>query len=214
MLIIYFLISILLLLISRVYWLIVDKDNRRCQGDKRQKPVNTMIILGSGGHTTEMISICKALNKNWYTPRTYVIAKTDTTSINRLVEIETGADLQNCNIVQIFRSRKVRQSYFTSIFTTVYSTLNCITVVYRCRPELILCNGPGTCIPICVIAFLLKLFFIHTNCKIVFIESFCRVKSLSISGQILTKLNVDMFVVHWPDQQKFAKNIKYYGKLM
>ena len=36
--------------------------------------------------------------------------------------------------------------------------------------------------------------------NIVFIESFCRVKSLSLTGRILYALGiVDLFLVHWPE---------------
>lgn len=210
MLVIYFIIIILIFLAIRLYYLSIHKNTVH---NKRKEPINSMIILGSGGHTAEMITICKELNKDWYSPRTYIIANTDTTSINRLVEIETGNHLKTCNIIQIFRSRQVRQSYLTSVFTTIYATLSCIPIVYRCHPELILCNGPGTSIPICVIAFLFKILFIQPHCKIVFIESFCRVRTLSLSGKILLRI-ADLFVVHWPSQQKFSPNIKYYGKLM
>ena len=41
---------------------------------KRTTPCSTVIVLGSGGHTTEMLHLLSALPLARYTPRTYVIA--------------------------------------------------------------------------------------------------------------------------------------------
>jgi hypothetical protein len=60
----------------------------------------------------------------------------------------------------------------------------------------LLCNGPGTCVPLCFAAFLARV-FLFRPCSVVFIESFCRVQSLSLSGLLLYPL-VDEFVVQWP----------------
>ena len=38
---------------------------------------STLIILGSGGHTSEMLKMTSALNKDKYQPRTYIRADTD-----------------------------------------------------------------------------------------------------------------------------------------
>ena len=52
--------------------------------DKVSGRIRTGVVLGSGGHTTEMMKMVSALDKNIYTPRTYYIAQTDTFSKGRL----------------------------------------------------------------------------------------------------------------------------------
>lgn len=102
----------------------------------------------------------------------------------------------------------------------------------------ILCNGPGTCVPLCSAAFLFKVaitthirrlqhallsassltvaadshslarllclppifssqVLLFRPCSLVFVESFCRVESVSLSGRLLYPV-VDEFVVQWP----------------
>ena len=51
-------------------------------------PRKTLICLGSGGHTAEMFAILRALDARTYTPRTYVLAATDTTSAVKVERFE------------------------------------------------------------------------------------------------------------------------------
>lgn len=46
-------------------------------------------------------------------------------------------------------------------------------------------NGPGTTIPVVYSLFINKLLFINIGLKIIFIESFCRVTHLSLTGVLL-----------------------------
>lgn len=156
----------------------------------------------------EMMEIIKELNQSNYNPRIYVLANSDKTSETKVEQFENSS--KDFEIIKISRSRHVSQSYLSSIFTTIYSILNCIPLLFRLQPELIICNGPGTCVPICLISILMKVFFINRKCKIVFIESFCRVISLSLSGKILIWIT-DLFVVQWP--QINSGKIKYFGRL-
>ncbi|GAB1867543.1 hypothetical protein CAJAP_08622 [Camponotus japonicus] len=177
-------------LLARVcYLILVKRDEPR--GESR--PVKTMIILGSGGHTAEMLRIVKHLNLENYSPRVYIHAQTDKLSAEKVRDLEDGNE--DYKVVEIYRSREVRQSYLTSIWTTVFATLNCLPILWRENPGLILCNGPGTCVPLCIIAFLFRALYITQN-VIVFIESFCRVKSFSLTGKILYYL-ADHVVVQW-----------------
>lgn len=167
------------LIFIRICYLIFIKCNK-----PREKscPVKTMIILGSGGHTAEMLQIINYLNFKNYSPRVYIHAHTDKLSFEKVKKLENGN--KDYKILKIFRSREVRQSYFTSILTTIFSMLNCVPILWKENPDLILCNGPGTCIPLCVVAFLFKILCITQN-VIIFIESFCRVKTFSLTGKIL-----------------------------
>lgn len=178
----------------------------------RKSPATTLICLGSGGHTKEMIAILQEFNFKNYSPRHYIIADNDITSKSKVTALEspTATDF---TIQSISRSRAVKQSYFTSIFTTIISTFECIPLLLKLRPEMILCNGPGTCVPICLVSFMLKVFFVQTQCRIVFIESFCRVQSLSLSGKILLYV-ADLFAVHWVELKQMSNRIEYFGQIM
>ncbi|XP_029035181.1 UDP-N-acetylglucosamine transferase subunit ALG14 homolog [Osmia bicornis bicornis] len=158
------------------------------------KPVKTMIILGSGGHTAEMIRIFKYLDFKNYTPRIYVYADTDIMSMEKIKSLEKNN--VDYKAYKIRRSREIHQSYYTSVYTTIYAILESVPILWKERPELILCNGPGTCVPLCITAFLFKVFYIMQT-TMIFIESFCRVKTLSLTGKILYSI-VDHQIVQWP----------------
>lgn len=204
--------------------------------NNKQQQVKTMVILGSGGHTTEMIRLLQELDPCKYTPIVYVVTDSDTTSIPRLQKYikeydegdtneSNGSEprqhksrwegrypVENCNdkkelesfasssvasVHRLPRAREVHQSYLSSIFTTIYSFLQTLVLLYKIRPELLLTNGPGTCVPVIYSIFLFRLFSLNRSCKIIFIESLCRVQTLSLSGKLVYPI-VDQFVVHWP----------------
>lgn len=76
----------------------------------------------------------------------------------------------------------------------------------------VLCNGPGTCVPICISALLLGILGIK-KVIIVYVESICRVEHLSLSGKILFHLS-DYFIVQWPAlKEKYPKSV-YLGRIV
>mmetsp|Transcript_7530 Transcript_7530/g.11598 ORF Transcript_7530/g.11598 Transcript_7530/m.11598 type:complete len:106 (-) Transcript_7530:60-377(-) len=84
----------------------------------------------------------------------------------------------------------------------MHAMMYCFRVVYEVKPDLLLVNGPGTCIPIVAATLVFKcLGFCRGD--IVFVESFCRVKSLSLTGILLYPV-VDRFFVCWKElKQKY-----------
>lgn len=200
-------------LAARFYY--VTQIVRNTANNRRTKPAKTLIVLGSGGHTAEMMAIVKKLNKANYSPRCYILANTDRTSATKVLDYEEPAtSTSDYELFRINRSRHVGQSYLSSVFTTIYSIVEAIPMVAKLQPDLILCNGPGTCVPICLIAFVLKVVgILSARSKIVFVESFCRVKSISLSGKILIYF-VDSFVVQWPELINFSPKVQYFGRLI
>lgn len=157
----------------------------------RKNPAKTLIVLGSGGHTTEILSMTQHLDPRNYHPIEYCKADTDTTSTMRL---NRGSDAVVHNIP---RSREVKQSYISSVATTLYAIVYSIALVARVRPDLVLCNGPGTGLPICLAGFMFRILG-WCEGQVVFIESYCRVETLSLTGKLLYPF-ADMFVVHWKE---------------
>ncbi|XP_058798773.1 UDP-N-acetylglucosamine transferase subunit ALG14 homolog isoform X2 [Phymastichus coffea] len=185
--------------IIRAVYLILLKHGKPPKRYARKIPATTLIVLGSGGHTTEILRILRHLNKQNYTPRIYVKAETDTISPYKVKKAEVNR--KDYRIIQISRSREVRQSYFTSVWTTVRALMDSFPLVWREKPDLLLCNGPGTCIPLCLVTFFYNSLFLLST-KIVFVESFCRVKSFSLSGRILYYI-ANHTIVQWPNLNGF-----------
>ncbi|KAK3766887.1 hypothetical protein RRG08_040410 [Elysia crispata] len=193
-----------ILFFSVLYLLTRRKDLPK--RDKSRNAVSLLAVMGSGGHTREMLSLVNALGGH-YSPRYFIIAETDKMSEHKIRQNQTS----NSEIIYIPRSREVKQSYLTSILSTMRAVLFSMPVVFRLKPDVILCNGPGTCIPVCFAGLLLRITGLH-NTTIVYVESFCRVKSLSLSGKLLYNL-IDDFFVQWPELKDKYPHAKYIGRL-
>ena len=241
-----------------------QKPTGTTSASTNQPPLRTLIVLGSGGHTSEILYMTQYLNHPYDTrsnndttsggrqnvvafdPIHYCKASTDSTSQDRLYHCQmkdddddddrknptrttttstgTGTGSTKTKQIEIYnipRSREVGQSYISSIYTTLVAILYSMKLVYTLRPNIILCNGPGTCIPICIITFLYRILNILPNHQtyIIFIESFCRVQTLSLSGKILYSslfpfrglpvlFAADLFIVHWKElHEKYPNSI-------
>lgn len=194
--------------------IVVLRNGAGCKPAKSGS-VCVLIVAGSGGHTTEILRLLGSLSRS-YTPRHYVIADTDKMSEEKIRTLEASKE-NNSNqsqftIHRIPRSREVRQSWSSSVLSTLYAQLYSLPLVFRLRPDVVLCNGPGTCIPLCTAGLLLGILGVK-RVLLVYVESICRVESLSLSGKILY-LFADYFFVQWkPLQAKYPKSI-YIGRMV
>ncbi|XP_069050202.1 UDP-N-acetylglucosamine transferase subunit ALG14 isoform X2 [Lepisosteus oculatus] len=192
--------------------LIVVWSGVKCKPGKKGS-VSVLIVAGSGGHTTEMLRLLESLSQA-YVPRHYIIADTDKMSEDKIRFLEASRrekdGEQKFTIHRIPRSREVQQSWSSSVLTTLHSLVYSMPLVFKLRPDLVLCNGPGTCVPLCVSALLLGVLGVK-KVLIVYVESICRVETLSLSGKILYHLS-DYFLVQWLSlQEKYPKSV-YIGR--
>ncbi|KAM5531671.1 hypothetical protein V8D89_014660 [Ganoderma adspersum] len=175
------------------------------------------VFLGSGGHTSEALSLVSALDFNRYVPRIYIISEGDTLSMQKAMVLEATktADAPQTtssvtlprkpySFVVIPRARRVHQSFLTTPFTVVLSLAASIwhitaapIVLGPPAPEVLLLNGPGTCFVLCIATYLNRFLGLKSP-KLIYVESFARVRHLSLSGKLLRPL-VDRFIVQWPE---------------
>jgi len=80
-----------------------------------------------------------------------------------------------------------------------------LLVFFGERPDIVLSTGADTAIPTCIIA---KLF----GKKVVFIESFCRIREASLSGKIMYRF-ADLFRVQWEQNKEFFPKAVYAGSV-
>lgn len=85
-------------------------------------------------------------------------------------------------------------------------------------PDLVLTNGPATGLIVVIAAYLLRFFGVpETKDKLhtIYVESFARVSSLSLSGKILAKFGLcDRFIVQWEKGRETARNAEWRGFLV
>ncbi|KAJ0082407.1 hypothetical protein Patl1_10141 [Pistacia atlantica] len=166
-----------------------------------------------GGHTAEMMNLLSVLQMDRFAPRFYIAAATDNMSLQKARVFEdslvhkNGVKGSTAQFMQIYRSREVGQSYITSVWTTLLAIAHALWLMIRIRPQVVLCNGPGTCIPLCVLGIRWSSVF--------YVESIARVKRLSLSGLLLYRLHIaDQFFVQWPQLQRKHPQAHYVGCLM
>jgi len=71
------------------------------------------------------------------------------------------------------------------------------------RPSCIISTGALATYPICIIGFIMRI-------KIIYIESFARVDSPSLTGKLMYKF-ADLFIVQWEEMLEVYPKAKYGG---
>ena len=85
----------------------------------------------------------------------------------------------------------------------IANTFSSLKIFLKERPDAVICTGVLAMIPICLLA---KLF----RKKLIYIESFAKVTSPTLSGKLLYKF-VDRFYVQWESMLDFYPKAIYLG---
>lgn len=186
----------------------------------RTTPAALLVVLGSGGHTKEMLTMLQVLEPLRYRPLVFVRAESDARSEGMVkAALPPPSELPSSSVsfskpdyvLTVPRSRSVGQSWLTTPLTTLRALAASVALVARLQPDVILCNGPGTCIPICAAGYILRFLGVK-HVKIIFVESFCRVTTLSLTGKLLYWA-ADRFLVQWPGLRDKYPQAEYLGQL-
>ena len=177
---------------------------RRRKRDAHQR-IKTLVVLGSGGHTAEMLRLITDFDFDRYAPLTLVTAATDTTSRAKAERELPREALATARWAEIPRAREVGQSFGSSVPSTLHALWACVRLSWTASPDLVLVNGPGTCVPVAVLARL-------SGSRVIFVESWCRVESLSLTGRIMYWV-AHRFVVHWPELVRRYPRAEYLGRI-
>ncbi|KAF9131611.1 UDP-N-acetylglucosamine transferase subunit [Mortierella sp. GBA39] len=164
------------------------------------------------------------------------------TTTNHLIsDIKSSCSELAYTVHRIPRSRHVHQSMLTTPFTLVKSLfvamplikrLTCLTkseahpntgagkaqstdAAGRPRRSVLLMNGPGTCLALALAVIGTRMAGVPDDQTpdLVFVESFARVKTLSLAGRLLYPL-CDAFLVQWPGLVRQYPRSKYIGTLV
>ncbi|KAI0407809.1 oligosaccharide biosynthesis protein Alg14 like-domain-containing protein [Xylaria palmicola] len=177
-----------------------------------------LFICGSGGHTAEMIQMIeRSIRSEKSSHRRWAIGKDDEKSYDKVLAFEQrlqdrfsrySLDTGTFDIVRFGRARHVHQSWLTTPFTAILSLLDIIYILTtppkqqsppRPRyPGVITTNGPGTGFLFLLVARALKLVHLvpRDRMRTIYVESWARVKSLSLTGKLIRRLKLaDLFIV-------------------
>ncbi|CAG9482561.1 dolichol-linked oligosaccharide biosynthesis enzyme, putative [Plasmodium vivax] len=175
--------------------------------ERQNGPVEIGVVLGSGGHTFEMLQILKLI-KDSNISFHFFYANNDPLSREKA---ENALEEYKKDFFAIPRCRNVGESYVRSSVKLFFAFIYCLFLTYRMNMSVLMVNGPGTCLPV-AFSLLFRKYFFFKKIKIVYLESVCRIYSLSLTAKILYNFS-DLFVVFSEHLQKRYKKAKYYGYL-
>lgn len=180
------------------------------------KGSHIMVLLGSGGHTGEMLRILSKINISNLS-RTWVVSSGDTTSLEKGKSFEEKylSDSEyKANYMTLTRARSVGEPLLLSMKSTLRSFYSTIVSIRQLPqlPSVLLLNGPGTSVPLAYIVFFMKYVGLCKT-RIIYIESLARVNRLSLSGYLLLPIS-DRFIVQWEDLYLKYHRAEFYGVLI
>ena len=107
------------------------------------------------------------------------------------------------NDYKFYYLKQVNRHEFRLIYYMIYNILITMKIFLKEKPDIIISTGALATIPMCIVA---KIF----RKKIVFIESFAKGNSPTLTGKLLYKF-ADKFFVQWESMKEFYPNAIYKG---
>ena len=153
-----------------------------------------LVVLGSGGHTKEMIRLVHLLGGRYR--YAYLVASDD--QLSPLKIVEPGP------VYRVLRPRWKDTSLIGAVIRTIAATLQSLLALIRARPHAVISAGPGPAVPASILAKLLGI-------KVIYIETGSRVFAPSSSGRILYRF-ADLFLVQWPELLEHCPRAVYAGR--
>ncbi|MEO0281481.1 MAG: PssD/Cps14F family polysaccharide biosynthesis glycosyltransferase [candidate division WOR-3 bacterium] len=143
------------------------------------------ISCSMGGHLVEVLQLKNVYNKyNYFYLTFYKKGLVDEIKGEKIYFVENPGR----NIIKLLKN--ILQTFF---------------ILKKERPDVIISTGAGSAVPSIIIG---KLLF---NTKIIFIESFARINTKSLSG-IISYPFADLFLVQWRNMLKlYGKKALYRG---
>ena len=205
----------LLALANLALWLARNAARAFDKSALANRRANALVVLGSGGHTAEMLNILSnARVSRRLRVAAYVVARTDARSAEKARAFERARRGDDATVLTIGRAREVGQAWTTSAATTALACARALAIVSRVGPDVVICNGPGTCVPIVLAATARRALGWRTPAT-VFVESACRARTLSLTGKIFYHLRcVDRVCVMWEGVRERYPRATFVGRAM
>ena len=153
----------------------------------KKKHLKICLISSSGGHFAQLKQIIPITESH----EMFIITEKNNSTIS-------SSDKYNT----YFLSQQERKNW-RFMWSFSMNILKSIRIFVEEKPDVVISTGAGAVIPFCVIS---KLF----GKKIIFLESFAKINSPTITGKIVYKF-ADKFFVQWEEMKKFYPKAIYKG---
>lgn len=160
--------------------------------EKKQAPKRKKVLFVSslGGHLTQLLQLKPLFSEYDY----HIVTEKSiiTEDLSKQYPIS-------------FLAYGARNYLFKYIFKLSYNLILSFVYFLREKPDVVVTTGAHTAVPICYIA---KLF----GKKVVFIESFAKTSTPTLSGKLVYPI-ADLFVVQWKEMEKHYPKAVYGGSI-
>jgi beta-1,4-N-acetylglucosaminyltransferase len=159
-------------------------------------PLKLLIVLGEGGHTTELLKLVDLLGSRY--DYHYIVSKEDNLSTSRI--------RYPGPIYRLIRPRGKDTGLISAVLRTILASIQALDVLLRVRPKTILSTGPAITVPVAVVGKLL-------GARIIFVETGSRITTVSLTGRIMYRF-ADLYFVQWPQLREKLPRAVYAGRLV
>ncbi|WP_418223321.1 PssD/Cps14F family polysaccharide biosynthesis glycosyltransferase [Clostridium isatidis] len=143
-------------------------------------------IASSGGHFEQLMMLKPLMDKY----ESFIV--TEKTSYTPVKD--------NKNLYYLSQVNRREKTFVLKMIKNIFLSIKIYLIE---RPDFIISTGALATIPMCIIAKLFKK-------KVVFIESFAKVNSPTLTGKLIYKF-ADQFYVQWEEMLKFYPKAIYRG---
>ena len=140
----------------------------------------------SGGHFEQLMMLYPLMKKN-----------------NSFIITEKAKYDVNTKNIKTYYLRQTNRNELMLIINLLINLLKSIYIYYKEKPEIVICTGVLSMIPICLIAKI-------NRKKLIYIESFAKVNSPTLSGKLLYKF-ADVFYVQWESMIDIYPKARFIG---
>lgn len=153
---------------------------------KKEKNFKICFAASSGGHYEQLLMLKPLMEKY--------------DSIIITEETRYKVKIQN---QKMYYMKQVNRKEKTLVFYMLINTIRSLKIYKKEKPDIVICTGVLATIPICLIAKLL-------GKKLIYIESFAKVTSGTMTGKLLYKF-ADQFYVQWKSMLTIYPRAIYIG---
>lgn len=144
-----------------------------------------LFTSSSGGHLQELMQLKKIITQH----ESYLFT-----------ENNSNSDLNFKKVISVRQINRKEKWFIWHFCKLIFKSLKTYKNI---RPQIIISTGALVTVPICIIGKLL-------NSKVIYIESFARIYTPSLTGKIMYRF-ADVFIVQWEELLNYFPRAQYFG---
>lgn len=151
-----------------------------------KKKIKICFAASSGGHFEQLLMLKPLMEK-----------------YDSFVVTEETAYKAEVKGQRMYYMKMVNRKEATMVIRMLVNTIRSLKIYIQEKPDVVICTGVLAMIPMCLLVKLM-------GGKLVYIESFAKVTSPTLTGKLLYKY-ADRFYVQWPQMLEIYPNAIYLG---